>query len=527
MRANGSRRSFSARNIIFGALIIAVSFSGTLWALNTFLPGSPAQSRRPDIRAMPPLPSASRTSVVIAPVAVPLAAIGSALDAAAPHSLSGKRDNPISEALARIDIGWSLSRSPIVATGRGEALTLSTSLTGVLRATGQAAKEAGSIAGSLAGLIGSNLGRGAQTLTTGLLDQRAEVRSTVTVTAKPTLLPNWRIEPNLSGQISVADSGLSIAGFKINVANEVKPFIDRAVNQQIAALQARVRNDPSIEQIARREWAKMCRSISFAAAGPNAPQLWLEMRPTRAFASHPRIDEKNVTLSIGVQAETRVVPTATQPVCPFPNTLNIVPHMEQGRMAIAAPIDVPFSEVNRLLEAQLKGRKFPDDPNAIGEVTVLRASVLPSGDRLLMSLQVKAREKKSWFKFGADANIYVWGRPELDAARQVLKLTDLALDVESEAAFGLLGAAARAAIPYLRDTLEQNATIDLKPFADNARKSIEAAIADFQKQDDSVRAEVRLTGVRLAEIAYDSRILRVIAEAEGSVRVAVSKLGLQ
>ncbi|HWP26848.1 MAG TPA: DUF4403 family protein [Xanthobacteraceae bacterium] len=524
MRASGPRRSFSARNVIFGALVVAVSFSGTLWALNTFFPGKPAQPRRPDIRAIPPLPAASRTSVVIAPVAVPLAAIGSALDAAAPHSLSGKRDNPIGEALARIDIGWSLSRSPIIASGRGDGLTLSTSLTGVLRATGQAAKEAGTIAGSLAGLIGPNLGRGAQTLTTGLLDQRAEVRSTVTVTAKPTFRSDWRIEPNLSGQISVADGGLSIAGIKINVANEVKPFIDRAVNQQIAALQARVRNDPSIEQIARREWAKLCRSISFAAAAPSAPQLWLEMRPTRAFASHPRIDEKDVTITVGVQAETRVVPTATQPVCPFPAALHIVPNMEQGRMAIAVPIDVPFSEVNRLLETQLKGRKFPDDPNTIGEVTVLRASVLPSGDRLLMSLQVRAREKKSWFGLGADANIYVWGRPELDAERQVVKLTDLSLDVESEAAFGLLGAAARAAIPYLKDSLEQNATIDLKPFAASARKSIEAAIVDFQKQDESVRADVRVTGVRLTEIAFDSRVLRVIAEAEGNVRVAVSKL---
>ena len=173
---------------------------------------------------------------------------------------------------------------------------------------------------------------------------------------------------------------------------------------------------------------------------------------------------------------------------------------------------------------QLKGRKFPDDPNAAAEVTVQRASVAPSGDRLLISLQVKAREKKSWFGFGADANIFVWGRPQLDSANQILKLTDITLDVDSETAFGLLGAAARAAIPYLKDSLEQNAVIDLKPFAASARTSIEAAIADFQKQDDSVRADTAVTGLRLVEIAYDSKTLRVIAEAEGTVKVTVSKL---
>jgi hypothetical protein len=228
-----------------------------------------------------------------------------------------------------------------------------------------------------------------------------------------------------------------------------------------------------------------------------------------------------------VQAETRVVPNQTKPNCPFPAQLQIVPPLERGRVAIATPIDIPFTEVNRLLEAQLKGKTFPDDPNAAGEVTVLRASVVPSGDRLLISLQVKAKEKTSWFGFGANANIFVWGRPQLDAAKQVLRLTDMTLDVDSETAFGLLGAAARAAIPYMKDSLEQAAAIDLKPFAESARKSIEAAIVDFQSQTEGVRADAVVTGLRMTEIAYDSKTLRVVAEAEGTVKVAVTKLPAQ
>jgi len=524
MAATRPRRAFSLRNIFFGTLIVVAFFGGTLWALNTLLPSGPMAQRRPALEQIPPLQPISRTSIVIAPVAVSLAAIRSTLDAAAPRNLAGKRDNPLSEALGKIDIGWTLSRSPIAVAGRPEGLALSTSLTGILRATGQVATQAGGLAGTLAGVVGSKIGSNVQKLTTGLLDQRAEIRSNVVVIARPSIQPTWRIEPNLTGQVSVADGGISIVGIKLNVSNEVKPFIDRAVSDQIGALQNQLRNDPTIEQIARREWAKMCRSISFAAAGPGAPNLWLEMRPTRAFAAQPRIDANNVTLTVGVQAETRVVATATKPNCPFPTQLQIVPPLEQGRVSIAAPIDIPFTEVNKILDAQLKGRKFPDDPNATAEVTVQKASVAPSGDRLLISLQVKAREKKSWFGFGADATIHVWGRPVLDPAKQILKLTDITLDVDSETAFGLLGAAARAAIPYMKDSLEQNAVIDLKPFAASARTSIEAAIVDFQKQDEGVRADAAVTGLRLVEIAFDSKTLRVIAEAEGTVKVAVSKL---
>ncbi len=43
------------------------------------------------------------------------------------------------------------------------------------------------------------------------------------------------------------------------------------------------------------------------------PDLWLEMRPTRAFAAQPRIDTNWVNFTLGLQAETRVLPAETKP----------------------------------------------------------------------------------------------------------------------------------------------------------------------------------------------------------------------
>jgi hypothetical protein len=155
---------------------------------------------------------------------------------------------------------------------------------------------------------------------------------------------------------------------------------------------------------------------------------------------------------------------------------------------------------------------------------VKSATVSPSGERLLISLLVNANEKKSWFGFGADATVHVWGRPQLDPAQQTLKLTDVELAVESEAAFGLLGIAARQAMPYLQKALAERATIDLKPFATEAREKISAMLADFRKNDQGVKVDAAITSVRLAEIAYDSKTLRIIAEADGSINVAVTQL---
>ena len=94
-----------------------------------------------------------------------------------------------------------------------------------------------------------------------------------------------------------------------------------------------------------------------------------------------------------------------------------------------------------------------------------RASVAASGDRLLISLLVNAKEKKSFFGFGGEATVHIWGKPVLDQAQQTLRLANIELAVESEAAFGLLGAAARAVMPHLQKALAEKATVDLKPFA--------------------------------------------------------------
>jgi hypothetical protein len=268
----------------------------------------------------------------------------------------------------------------------------------------------------------------------------------------------------------------------------------------------------------------MCRSISLGAAAAGVPNLWLEFRPTRAFAAQPRISESALTLTIGVQAETRIVPNETKPDCPFPAQLELLPQIEEGRVNVAVPIDIPFTEVTRLLEAQLQGKTFPEDKSSAFTATVRGVTLAASGDRLLISLRIKANENRSWFGFGTEATIHVWGRPMLDRARQQLRLADVALDVESHAAFGLLDAAARAAVPYLERTVADNAVVDLAPFAANARKSIEAAIADFRKNADGVRVDAVATDLRLVGIEFDAKTLRVIAEADGTVRVAVTKL---
>jgi hypothetical protein len=512
------------KTILIGIAIVAVSFVVGLKAMDWLWPR--ATNGAPVLAQLPPLPPASRNSSIMVPVAIALTAIRDAADRAAPRDFSGKADNPVSQILQNADIGWTASRGPITATGAQDVLSLATPLTGKLNVTGSVtAKATGAIGDALAGVLGGNVAKQIGSVNIKSFNASAEINGNVTITARPRIAASWHIEPNLAAQVNLGDTSLSVAGARVNVPTQVKPVIDRTVADQIAVLQARIRNDPAFEQNARQQWAKLCRSIPLQTPDTAAslPPLWLEMKPTAAVAEQPLIDASAVTLMIGIEAETRITPAQTRPECPFPATIVIVPPTK-GYLVIGVPVDLPFTDINRLIETQLAGKTFPEDGSGSVDVTVKRATVAPSGDRLLISLLVNAKEKKSFFGFGGEANVHIWGKPVLDDARQTLRLTNLELAVESEAAFGLLGAAARAAMPHLQKALAEKATIDLKPFASNAQKKIAAAIADLQKNEDGVRATADITSLALAGIAFDSKTLRVIAEAKGAISVNITRL---
>ena len=518
------RLAVRLKTILLAIAVVAVSFFVSLKTMDWLSPRGIV--RAPVLVELPPLPPAPRSSSIIAPVAIALTAIRDAADRGALRTFAGKADNPVPQILQNADIGWTASRGAITATGAQDVLSLATPLTGTLNVTGSlSSKATGAVGDALGSLLGGNVAKQIGSVNIKGLNASAEIKGNVTITARPKLAAAWRIEPNLTAQVTLGDTSLSVAGARVNVPAQVKPLIDKTVADQLTAVQARIHNDPAFEQNARLQWAKACRSIPLQGTGAasSLPPLWLELRPTRAIAAQPRVDASAVTLTLGIEAETRITPVQTKPDCPFPAVITIVPPTP-GRVNIGVPIDMPFTEINKIVETQFAGRTFPEDGSGSVDVTVKRATVAASGDRLLISLLVNAKEKKSFFGLGGEANVHIWGKPVLDQAQQTLRLSNIELAVESEAAFGLLGAAARAAMPHLQQALAEKTTVDLKPFATNAQKKIAAAISDFQKNEDGVRVAAEITSLRLADIAFDSKTLRVIGEAEGAINVYITAL---
>src|SRR5262245_65492223 len=187
-------RSWYLRWGLAAVCIVGFFFTATLWALNRFVPlaDTGLAAALAILKPPPALQPVTRASHVITPVAISLAAIGSTLDAAAPRDFSGKNNNPVTQLLGQAEIGLTVTRGTMYATGQPGTLTVTTPLSGSLRVTGQigntAAKVAGGIGGSIGGLIGGGaVGKQIDSLAGKTLDQRTDFRGNVIVTSRPQL----------------------------------------------------------------------------------------------------------------------------------------------------------------------------------------------------------------------------------------------------------------------------------------------------------------------------------------------------
>ena len=121
-----------------------------------------------------------------------------------------------------------------------------------------------------------------------------------------------------------------------------------------------MRNDPAFEQNARAQWAKACRSIPLqgTGAGSSLPALWLELRPMRAIAAQPRIDAQP---DADARHRGRDPHHAGRDQAELPVPRHASPSCRRRRdgVAIGVPIDMPFTEINKIVEAQFAGKTFP------------------------------------------------------------------------------------------------------------------------------------------------------------------------
>src|SRR5262245_47459325 len=154
LNLNLLKLDLNLKTVLIAAAVVAVSFFASLKAMDFLSPGG---GKAPLMAELPPLPPATRSSRVLAPVSISLTAIRDAAERGTARTFGGKAENPVSQILQNADIGWTASRGSITVTGAQDVLSLTTPLTGTLNVTGSLSSKANdAVNDAIGGLPGAN-----------------------------------------------------------------------------------------------------------------------------------------------------------------------------------------------------------------------------------------------------------------------------------------------------------------------------------------------------------------------------------
>lgn len=443
-------------------------------------------AERPTLKTPALEPLAEHLSRATIPISVPIAALEEALERRTPKRKAGSLKDGLGAAFARSELSWDLKRSDLQVSGRSGELNIATKLSGEARAAG----------------------------TLWLLrkidfDSHGDVLASASLTAHPTLEPNWRISANLSEtRIEIQRANIPIRQIgDLDVREQIFPGIRITAKGLRTQLNRSVARSDFFRQAAKKGWRRLCGSTPLGADS----ELWLETKPVVARAAQVRIGHKNIHTVIGIEVKTRILTEQTHPECPFPKTL-LVEKPKAGGFEVVMPAVIDYKTLKRTLAKEVVGKSLGKHVSVI----IKEINIRPYAQRLLLETTV-AVETPLPSGTETRGTLYVLAEPELNAKSQTITLKDVALETDSQNV--LLSMAGKAAEPLLIDTLSKLLPLDLGPELDELRERAGETLSALSSENISVSWKFRQ--IRLTRLDVGPEYLRLMLTAQGRLAATV------
>lgn len=293
---------------------------------------------------------------------------------------------------------------------------------------------------------------------------------------------------------------------------DVSPFVSRALDQSLKNLGSRA-SDFIRCDIVRAEVLKAWRRNSIRLDVPNAPPIYLNIRPTSIGLSKLIADESAAKFILSMKAKTSVSTSEDKQAPPqeLPPVSSLAD--QPGKFRITLPIGAEYRVIETSVMQEL-GRKpilFDVGP-AQGSLTVDGIEVFPSGDSIALGLSFRAKLPASLFDTAG--KVYVTGTPIVDADGTRLRLAHI--EFARMTSNPVWSVASAVFGDTIRQQIEKAAIVDLRQPIATALSEVQRAIAD-PARTGGIRLTLTEPRLRLERVIPEAGRLTVLGTAEGYV----------
>jgi hypothetical protein len=476
---------------LIGAAVAGTAFiAATAWYSNR----STVLSQEPIRKGVAEAAPTSESTLGVR-VGVPFGVLNSAVNGLLPATIT-KDENGEDACLFRICAGthykFTASRSPIAFSHENGSLRAAVSL---------AIEGKGGFRGDGAKLV-------------GLDAKNFDAAADVAVVASVSITPGWcpEVDASVSYNWTKTPRVEYISGKYVSIGG----IAEKAINDSLKTLPDKLKEAMPCAAI-KAAAAKVWRNYSVPVQVPDGPMLHVAIHPKQVGTSGLIVTDENLRIAIGVVSDVSVSTKADpeQPLGSLPD-LGQVPD-SAGKLDVSLPLRAEYGPLNEALLATVRGKPFEFGAGSgKGTVEIKDVEVFPNDGKVGLKLAFTADLPGRIFN--TSGVVYATARVTPDETDQVIRLTDFSYSRILDN--GIWSGLSAVFEGQIRQQVENNGRIDLKPHLDKGREALRDAVSDPTKTN-GVKIEVGNPDAKIISITPADDHLAILTRITGTLDTTV------
>ncbi|RAU84085.1 DUF4403 family protein [Pontibacter arcticus] len=338
--------------------------------------------------------------------------------------------------------------------------------------------------------------------------------------SKVNLTDNYTINTITSGDFEwgATKPVLELGPLKIGLARFVEPAMRKQMATLTAQLDKELQNYLNVRKYAAQAWQLVQEPVKLN----DDMNAWLTIVPKDVRMAPLQTKDGILSTRIGITSYLAVT-TDGKPQVQFNKNLPklIIDSRLQDAIQVGLTATIPYAHASQLLQAQVKNQTYTFDEGK-SEITVNDAAITPSGEQLILMLDINGKSKTGMFTKKIVGKVYLRGTPYYDPETTSIKVRDIdyTLDTKDK----LLSTASWLAKNKFKDMIQQQASIPVKAQLNDTKKMLQQTLDASGRVHESVLLRGTIQDIAPENIYLTPEGIKAVVNAKGKLTLLVDKL---
>ena len=334
------------------------------------------------------------------------------------------------------------------------------------------------------------------------------------------LTEDYCINTVTSGDFEWGDTKpvITLGPLKIGLARFVEPALRQQMGTLSRQLDKELQQHLNMKKYVADAWVMLQEPVKL----DDAMNAWLTVVPQEVRMAPLHAKNGNLSTRLGITSYVTVT-TDGKPQVQLNRSLPklIIDNRLTDDIQVGLTATIPYTQASQLLQTQVANQTYKFDDGK-SEVTVKDAAMTPSGEQLVLMLDIDGKTKAGLFTKKLTGKIYLRGTPYYDAATASIRVRDVDYDLDTKDK--LLNTASWMAKNKFIEMIQQQVNIPVQGQLNNTKKLLQATLDKQGRVHESLLLRGKIQDLTPENIYLTPEGIKAVVNATGTLTATVDKL---